>query len=486
MPVLAVLLPIAPLLAAAGAATGWRPVTAWASVVAAAAVLGGGGVLAAGVLADGPVDALAGVVRVDALSAFMVLVIGAVSLLATAYGVSYIDRELAHGHTTPDRARTYAVLVQLFIAAMLVAVVVNNLGVLWVAVEATTITTAFLVGHRRTRHSLEASWKYVIIGSVGVAMAFLGTVLVYFASRHGGGDANAALNWSELTGHAGQLDPGVMRLAVGLLVLGFGTKVGLAPLHTWLPDAHSQAPAPVSALMSGVLLSVAFYGLLRYKVIADAALGPGYLRGLFLTAGLLSLAVAASLLVAQRDYKRLLAYSSIEHMGLVAVGAAVGTRLAITAVLLHILGHGIAKAVLFCASGEILLATGSTRIADVDGALAALPVVGPVFGLGLLALLGLPPFSLFASELALARAGFGAGLGWAVAVALFLLLVVFAAVARHANRLLLGATPAGATTSTPWSAAAPLVGGIAACAVLGVTIWPIERLVHTAASVVAP
>jgi hydrogenase-4 component F len=487
MPLLAVLLPVLPLLAAAVAAAGWRPVTAWASVVAAALVLGGGGILAAGVLAHGPVEALDGVVRVDALSAFMVLVIGAVALIATTYGVSYIDRELAHGHTTPAGARTYAILVQLFIAAMVVAVVANNLGILWVAVEATTITTAFLVGHRRTRHSLEASWKYVIIGSVGVALAFLGTVLVYFASRHGGGDADAALNWSVLSAHASGLDPGVMRLAVGLLVLGFGTKVGLAPLHTWLPDAHSQAPAPVSALMSGVLLSVAFYGLLRYKVIADAALGPGYLRGLLLAAGLLSLAVAASLLVAQRDYKRLLAYSSIEHMGLVAVGAAVGTRLAITAVLLHILGHGIAKAVLFCGSGDLLLATGSTRIADIDGALTAIPVIGPVFGLGLVALLGLPPFSLFASEVALTRAGFAAGMGWAMAGALFLLLVVFAAVARHANRLLLGPpppVPAGATV--PWAAAVPLVGGIAACATLGITIWPIERLLHAAAAVIAP
>ncbi|HLF40091.1 MAG TPA: proton-conducting transporter membrane subunit [Acidimicrobiia bacterium] len=487
MPLLAVLLPVVPVLAAALAAgAGWRALSARCSVAAAALVLAGGGVLAAGVLADGPVGALGGLVRVDALSVFMVLVIGAVALVATGYGVSYIDRELAGGHTTPAGARTYAVLVQLFIAAMLVAVVADNLGVVWVAVEATTITTAFLVGHRRTRHSLEASWKYVIIGSVGVALAFLGTALVYFASRHGGGDAEAALNWSELTRHATQLDPGVMRLAVGLLVIGFGTKVGLAPLHTWLPDAHSQAPAPVSALMSGVLLSVAFYALLRYKVIADAALGAGYVRGLLLGAGLLSLAVASSLLIAQRDYKRLLAYSSIEHMGLVAVGAAVGTRLAIAAVLLHILGHGLAKAVLFCGSGELLLATGSTRIADVDGALVALPVVGPVFGLGLLALLGLPPFSLFASELALSRAGFADGLGWAIVAALGLLLVVFAAVARHAQRLLLGASSRPGAEPPPWSATVPLIGGIAACAALGVTVWPIERLLHAAAAVVAP
>ena len=303
-------------------------------------------VLAVDVLDHGPVTALDGLVRVDALSAFMIIVIGLVALIATAYGVSYVRAELDHGHTDARRrARLRRHWSKSSSPPCWWRSLADNLGVLWVAVEATTIATAFLVGHRRTRASLEASWKYMVIGSVGVALAFLGTVLVYFASRHAGGDANAALNWSTLVRIAPRLDPGVLRLATGMLVLGYGTKVGLAPMHTWLPDAHSQAPAPVSALMSGVLLSVAFYALLRYKVIADAALGPGYLRGLLLAGALLSLAVAASLLIAQRDYKRLLAYSSIEHMGLVALGAAIGTPLAVTAALLHILGHGLGKAV---------------------------------------------------------------------------------------------------------------------------------------------
>jgi hydrogenase-4 component F len=416
----------------------------------------------------------------------MIVVIGLVALIATSYTVAYLRAELDHGHTTPEAARSYGALVQVFIAAMLAAAVANNLGVVWVAVEATTIATAFLVGHRRTRASLEASWKYVVIGSVGVALAFLGTVLVYFASRHAGGDGQAALNWTALVAAGPRLNPGVMRLAVGLLVLGFGTKVGLAPMHTWLPDAHSQAPAPVSALMSGVLLSVAFYALLRYKVIADSALGTQYLRGLLVAAALLSLAVAASLLIAQRDYKRLLAYSSIEHMGLIALGAAIGSPLAIAAVLLHILGHGLGKAVLFCGSGEILLTTGTTEIAGVRGLLAQRPALGGTFGLGLLALLGLPPFSLFASELAIARAGFADGLGWAVAIALVLMLVIFAAVARHAQQMLLGEAPADLESHRTTSlAVAPLIAGLAVSAALGVSIWPIERLLHAAARVVA-
>jgi hydrogenase-4 component F len=477
---------LAPLAAAAIAAgVGWRPWVGWAGTLAAAVVTADGAGLAVQVVDRGPVTGLGGLLRADALSAFMLIVIGLVSFLATWFGIGYLQAELADGHTTPAGARLYAVLVELFIAAMVLAVLADNLGVMWVAVEATTIATAFLVGHRRTRASLEASWKYVVIGSVGVALAFLGTVLVYFASRHAPGLTAATLDWTTLVAGAGHLNPGVMRLAAGLLVLGYGTKVGLAPMHTWLPDAHSQAPAPVSALMSGVLLSVAFYALLRYKVIVDGALGPGFMRGLLVAAGLLSLAVAASLLVAQRDYKRMLAYSSIEHMGLIALGAAAGNPLAMAAVLLHILGHGLAKSVLFLGSGEILRTEGTTEIAGVRGLLASRPLLGGSFGLGLLALLGLPPFSLFASEVGIARAGLQAGLGWAVAVALVLLLVIFAAIFSHGQRMLLGEPANHAEAhAASWLAATPIVGGLLLAAGLGVSVWPIERLLHAAAAIV--
>jgi hydrogenase-4 component F len=254
-------------------------------------------------------------------------------------------------------------------------------------------------------------------------------------------------------------------------------------------------------LMSGVLLSVAFYAVLRYKVVVDRALGPGFMRGLLVAAGLLSLGVAASLLVAQRDYKRMLAYSSIEHMGLIALGAAAGNPLAMASVLLHILGHGLAKSVSFLGSGEILLSEGTTEIAGVRGLLASRPLIGGSFGLGLLALLGLPPFSLFASEVGIARAGLQVGLGWAIAVALILLLVIFAAIFSHGQQMLLGeygshagagagtrgetvaGSPTGAGADSLLSAA-PLVGGLVLAAVLGVSIWPIERLLYAAATIV--
>jgi hydrogenase-4 component F len=357
---------------------------------------------------------------------------------------------------------------------------------MWVAVEGTTIVTTFLVGHRRTRGSLEASWKYVVICSVGIALAFLGTVLVYLAALHVAGHGPHPLNWDSLVTLSTRLDPGVTRLAFSLLVLGYGTKVGLAPMHSWLPDAHSQAPAPVSALMSGVLLTVAFYAILRFKVIADGALGPGFARTLLVVAGLLSLVVAASLLLTQHDYKRMLAYHSVEHMGLIALGAAAGTPLAIAAVLLHILGHGLAKGVLFLASGEVLLTEGTSEIDRVPSLLTRRPVLGGIFGVGLLALLGFPPFSLFVSELNMLRAEFQVGLGWAAAVSLACMAVIFAAVMSHARHLLLGRSAGGARLSTVSIVAVPLVGGLVGCAFIGISAWPLEPLLHAAARVVAP
>ncbi|GAA1894518.1 proton-conducting transporter membrane subunit [Actinomadura bangladeshensis] len=470
-----------PLLAsAAHAVLGWRRGTSWLGAVAAAGVLASGIALAAA----GPRTGLDGLLRADALSAFMLIVIGAVALPAMLASPAHLAAEDASAR---DRRR-YGVLTQAFVAAMALAVLAASLGTLWVAIEATTIVTAFLVGHRRTRNATEAAWKYVVICSAGIALAFLGVTLLHFAAQHAHVPSSGSLDWTELAAHAGRLDPDVTRIAVALLVLGFGAKAGLAPLHAWLPDAHSQAPAPVSALMSGVLLSVAFYAVLRVKVIADAALGAGFVRALLLVIALASLALAAALLLGQRDYKRMLAYSSIEHMGLLALGAAVGTRLAMAAVLLHVLGHGLAKSVAFLAAGHVQQAAGTSRISAVRGFAARSPLVGGAFGAAVLALLGFPPFSLFASEIAVFRAGFAAGLGWAVAAALALLLVATAAVAAGTARMLLGGPRTGPGAATfpsrpPLGAAAGLLLGLLACAALGVSLWPLHPLLLDAAAV---
>jgi len=463
----------------------WRRAVGWVGVASASIVLVAGIVLAVNVVHGHAAVGYGGVLRADALSAFMVIVIGVIALLATLQGVRYLEAEIAAGRCSARHASLYAVLIQGFLATMLLAVLAANLGVMWVAIEATTIVTTFLVGHRNTRGSLEASWKYIVICSVGIALAFLGTVLVYLAALHAAGHGTGALDWTSLVVRSHHLDPGVMRLAFALIVLGFGTKVGLAPMHSWLPDAHSQAPAPVSALMSGVLLTVAFYAILRFKVIADGTLGPQFARTLLVIVGLLSLLVAASLLLSQRDYKRMLAYHSVEHMGLIALGAAAGSTLAIAAVLLHILGHGIAKGVLFLASGEILLVEGTSEIKDIPALLSRRPVLGGIFAFGLVALLGFPPFSLFVSELNMLRAEFRVGLGWAAGLSLVCMAVIFGAVMSHGREMLFGPKGTDTPAATPALVAVPLIGGLAACAFIGVSVWPLGSLLHAAAHVVA-
>jgi hydrogenase-4 component F len=475
-----------PLLAALAApAIGWRGRMPWVGVVADAAVLVVGFVVALRDVHHAAPVAWQGNLRVDSLSAFMIIVIGAVSLLAAWGSVRYLRHEVETGGCTTRQAVQYSVLIQLFVATMLLAVSAGNIGILWVAIEATTITTTFLVGHRRTRGALEASWKYIVICSVGIALAFLGTVILYLAAEHAGGTSLEALNWTWLSSHAHLLDPSVMRMAIGLLVLGYGAKVGLVPMHSWLPDAHSQAPAPVSALMSGVLLSVAFYSLLRFKAIAVLSLGESYPRDLFIVMALLSLALAALLLVTQRDLKRALAYSSTEHMGLMALAAAAGGPLAITGVLLHMLGHGLAKGVLFLSAGELVIADGTSDIAGASGLLSRRPALGGTVGLGLAALLGFPPFSLFVSEVTMIRGEMAAHLMWVVGLSLVAMSIAFAALATHGRRLLFGAgTSKVVGERTSLATTVPLATGLVLCAFVGVSSWPLGPILRAAARLV--
>lgn len=479
------LLPIAAPLPAAAiyGLAGWRRATAHADTAAAAVILAAGVVLAVRVTRGGPIDALGGWLHADALAAFMILTIGSVATLACVASPGYLAAERAPGSSR----RRYGALVAGFLAAMCLAALAGNLGLAWIAIEATTIVTAFLVGHHHTRAAVEAAWKYTVICSAGIALALLGIVVLYDAARHAGLSEATALNPAVLAAHAHALDPAVTRMATAFMVLGFGAKAGLAPLHAWLPDAHSQAPAPVSALMSGVLLAVAFAQILRVKQVADAALGVTFTRTLLLIIGLATLALAALLLLAQRDYKRMLAYSSMEHMGLIAVAAAIGTRLALAALLLHIAGHGLAKTVAFTASGHLVHAERTTRIDRVKALARRSPALAGILAAAILALLGLPPFSLFASELAIARAGFAAHLGIAVAAAFVLALLAFAALARHTAGMLLGddRPPAGeeraGTSRLGPAARTPLIAGLVTVAALGITAWPINTLLALAA-----
>ena len=495
---LPLLLPVA--LAVACTLTRAAALTRRAPVLASLAVLACGVTLSAGALSRADhagTIASSGGLRADALTAFMLLVVGAVGLTATWGGLAPRTATLPGPAGAPAATSLpaghvrYGALISLFLGAMALAVVADNLGVMWVAIEATTIATAFLVGHHGTGRALEAAWKYVLLGSVGVAIAFLGVVLLWAATRAAGAPT---LSWTALTTHPGPLDPASVRVAVALMVLGLATKAGLAPMHSWLPDAHSQAPAAVSGLMSGVLLAVAFSVILRVQAVSAAVLGPQPVRALLLTAGLLSLAVAAALLLRQRDYKRMLAYSSIEHMGLMALGAAAGGPLALAAVLLHILGHGLAKATLFVVAGRILAAEGSAEVSDVHALLGRRPDLAVPFAAGLTALLGFPPFSMFFSEVGILLACWQRGLAWAAAIALALLLVIFGGLARTSAGMLLGrpavpvppppSAPMTSTTAAPLGRGpqAPVALALGCCAVAAFAAGPVGGMLARAAA----
>jgi hydrogenase-4 component F len=456
---------VVPLLAAiAYAAAGWRVATAWAGAVSAALVLASGIGAAVGIVHNGSVSTANGVLRADALTAFLLVVIGAVALLSTVATPAHLAAEIEAGRATERTARWHCVAVQLFLAVMALAVLATDLGVLWAGIEAAVLVTGFLIGQGASRAAAEAAWKLVVVCSAGLALALLGIVL---------------------DGYVGS-DVDGLRIAVVLLVVGFGALAGLAPLHAWLPDAHGQAPAPVAALLSGVLLPVAAYALLRVKAISDVELGPVFGRVLLAVLAVVSLLVAASLLLAQRDYQRMLAYSSTGQLGLVALGAAIGGPLALAAALLHLFGHGLVKAVLFIGAGRIRQVTGTSLSEGVRGLAVRHPMLAGTFGAGVLALLGLPPFSLFASGLGIARAGFAAGLGWLIAIVLVFVLAIAIALIAHTGRMLLGEPPdapgaAAGTVRLPGSTSVALLLGLVVCAAAGIVAEPLATLLRHAA-----
>ncbi len=487
MTTLLLVLPVAAPAAAALLAfiSGRHRQAAMAACAAAVIIAACGGLLAVS-QASMPDHAFGGLLRADALTATLLIIIGTVGIPATWAGIGYLAQEIAGGHSTPRRVRWYSTLVPAFLGAMALAVVSGNIGLTWAAVEATTVITAFLVGHRRGRAALEAAWKYVVICSVGIALALLGTVLLYFAAVHAGVPAEHALDIETLLHHAGSLDPAVTRTAAGLLLIGYGAKAGLIPFHSWLADAHSQAPAPVSALMSGVLLAVGAFALLRVKPVIDMAVGTGFLRGGLLVVGLATVALAALMLVGQTDYKRMLAYSSMENMGLVAIAAAVGSRLAMVALLLHVLAHGIAKTLLFLAAGQLQHAHGSTAIAAVRGVLARSRLIGVAMAIGVAAVVALPPFGLFGSVVSIARSLAEARLIWVLAALAILLVIAFAGMAERTVTMLLGnPDPDAPAIAVPRSLATALAVGVIACVALGITMGPLGGLFAGAADIVA-
>ncbi|MGE5509551.1 MAG: hydrogenase 4 subunit F [Chitinophagales bacterium] len=426
--------------------------------------------LAAGVLTGRTHLEWGGALRVDALSALLIALIGLVTTIAALASPRYLAGEQAHGAAGKGDLSGYYVWFHLFVATMFMVVTTDNLGLMWAAIEATTLASAFMVGFYRKPHALEAAWKYVILCTVGIALALLGTAVTYAAALKLAGSAPATLSWSRLAGLAQHLDPRLMKLAFILVVVGYGTKAGFAPLHTWLPDAHSQAPSPVSAMLSGVLLSCALYAILRFYALVNAAVGVGFAGNLLLGFGLFSMLVAVPFMALQTDLKRLLAYSSIEHVGVIAAGLGVGGPLGVAGALYHLFFHGIGKSLLFLSAGEVVRAYHTRRMHRVRGVLKRLPLPGVALLAGTLAITGTPPSALFVSEWSIVTAAFGRGKAWAGALFLAAVAVIFGALLYHVGRMVFGEPPA--YLRARWAAGAREA---AASAEAGATGWgPLE------------
>jgi hydrogenase-4 component F len=335
---------------------------------------------------------------VDDLNIVFILLNTFIGFTTSAFSASYIGHELETGRLKPPHLRFYHAMFQLMLFGMNLALLASNIGLMWVAVELATLTTVMMVGIYRTHEAIEAAWKYFILGSVGIALALFGTILVYLAARPVVGEGLDAMVWSTLLSHARDFDPALLNIAFVFLLLGYGTKVGLAPMHAWLPDAHAEGPTPISAVLSGLLLNVALYALLRFKVLMAAnpgAIAPG---PLMIGLGLLSLIFAAFMLYRRRDIKRMFAYSSIEHMGITVFAFGMAGPLGNFAGLLQMTMHSLTKSAIFFSVGHVAQVKGTQRIADMGGLTVTHPLLGWGLIAGVAAIAGLPPFGVFTSE----------------------------------------------------------------------------------------
>ncbi len=396
--------------------------------------------LAMQVVATGPVRVMEEQFCVDALNVFLVALTAFVAFTTALFSRPYMRTERDRGRMTPGRLRLYHSMYQVFTFTMLLALTTNNMGILWVAMEAATLATVLLVSVYRTAASLEAAWKYFILCGVGIAQALFGTILLYFAAERVLGPEGNALLWTRLDLVKDQLEPAIMSLAFVFLLVGYGTKIGLVPLHNWLPDAHAEGPTPISAVLSGLLLNVALYSVLRCKVLADGALDSRFAGNMMMGFGLLSVVVAAFFLSRQRDIKRMFAYSSIEHMGLMTFAFGMGGPIANFAGLLHMTVHSLVKSGIFFAVGHATQSAGTQVMEEIRGLLKVSPTVGWGLMIGTLAILGMPPFGVFASEFLILTTAMREH-AWATPILLLALGVAFAAVFARVQPMVFGDTP---------------------------------------------
>jgi hydrogenase-4 component F len=471
----AVVLPLLPAIATALTANA-RPLGT-ISAVSGLATLGVAVALAIDVGGGHRVTALSGFLYLDPLSVFFLATIAVVVALASTGSAAYLRAEEERKELQPLQVRLYFIFFAIFASMMLASFETGNLGLLWVLIEASTLASCVLVGLEGKSVSLEAAWKYIIISSFGVTIALVGTLFLYFAASNVAGSPTEHLTWSYLFAHAGGLGSQSLRLAFLLALIGYGTKVGLAPMHTWLPDAHSEAPSPASAMLSAALLNTGMYAIIRFQALTRVELGTHYAAHILLIFGFASVIVGTLFIVLRGNYKRLFAYSSVEHMGIIAIALGFGGVLGFYGALLHTLTHAIGKSVLFLTSGDIVLRYRTRVIDEVRGVLSVTPLTGAVLLLAALAVAGSPPFGLFLSEFTIVRAGLARSSIVLVAALVILLAIVFIALVGAAAGMALGGAPARPTSGPAYTersgrllAATPLVTGLTLLLLLGVWI----------------
>ena len=410
------------------------------NILGSALTFAAGVLLAFQVYEQGPLLVWESFFYVDAFSIYLSVLTAFVSMTTAIFSRRYMRREREHGTLGHRRMRFYHAMYQLFIFAMLLCLLTNNVGILWIAMELATLSTVLLVSLYRTPASIEAAWKYFILCGVGIALALFGTVLLYFAAEKVLGAGGAALHWTNLSQVSNQLEPTILSLAFVFLMVGYGTKVGLVPMHNWLPDAHSEGPTPISAVLSGLLLNIALYALVRCKVLVDGSTGNHHSGDIMMGFGLLSITVASFSILRQKDIKRMFAYSSIEHMGIATFAFGLGGPVATFGALLHMLVHSLTKSAIFFTVGHASQMHRSQDMDRIKGLLRGNPLVGWGMMLGVMAIVGMPPFGVFTSEFLILTAT----IKDAPLMAPFLLLglaVTFAALLRKVQTMVSGEIP---------------------------------------------
>ncbi len=448
---------------------GYRPWAAEANASISLLTLLAAIALTAKVVAFGPMTVAGELFFVDPFNVFLVTLTALVGFTTALFSRIYMRVEQDRGKLSPVRLRLYHGMYQMFMFTMLLALLTNNVGILWVALEAATLATVLLVSLYRTPESVEAAWKYFILCGVGIAQALFGTILLYLAAERVLGAGGTALLWTHLNAVKGDLEPTVLSIAFVFLLVGYGTKVGLVPLHNWLPDAHAEGPTPISAVLSGLLLNVALYAIVRNKVLVDAALGTHAAGNLMMGFGLLSVMVAALFLWRQRDIKRLFAYSSIEHMGIATFAFGMGGPVATFAGLLHMTAHSLTKSAIFFAAGHAAQKTGTQMMQDIRGLIHVSPAVGWGLMLGGIAILGIPPFGVFASEFLILTTAMRDH-PWATPVLLLGLAIAFGAIFSKLQPMVFGETTAKRLPHPP--AVLPVFLHLAIVLLLGLYIPP--------------